>query len=47
MARRPSCDFSRIEQAGVYPSLLLLCICFLDLVMQLRLKLLLLSRRAT
>ena len=37
----------RIEQAGVYPSLLLLCICFLDLVMQLRLKLLLLSRRAT
>ena len=47
MARRPSCDFSRIEQAGVYPSLLLLRICFLlDLVLQLLLKLLLLSRSA-
>ena len=47
MARRRSCDFSRIEQAGVYPSLLLLRVCFLlDLVLQLLLKLLLLSRSA-
>ena len=47
MARRRSCDFSQIEQAAVYPSLLLLRICFLlDLVLQLLLKLLLLSRRA-
>ena len=36
MARRPSCDYSRIEQAGVYPSPLLLRLCFLlDLVLQL------------
>ena len=41
MARRRSCDFSQIEQAAVYPSLLLLRICFLlDLVLQLLLKLL-------
>ena len=47
MVRRRSCDFSRIEQAGVYPSLLLLRICFLlDLVPQLLLKVLLLSRSA-
>ena len=46
MARRPSCDFSRIEQAGVYPSLLL-HICFsLDLVLQLLLKVLILSLSA-
>ena len=47
MARRRSCDFLRIKQAGVYPSLLLLRISFLlDLVLQLLLKLLLLSRSA-
>ena len=47
MARRRSCQFWRIEQAGVYPSLLPLPLCFLlDLVLQLLLKLLLLSRSA-
>ena len=47
MARRRSCDFSRIEQAGVYPSLLLLRIRYLlDPLPQLLLKLLLLSRSA-